>query len=246
MLLPESNPSAEQRLHRLRETLSPEQRLQRMEYEIDAQHQLFGRIDSFGDLLNPNVFVFDGGRVPSPQSDEAVGYDAYARAIVDPLSKPSADNPLRRPIGDFVKEGKNWQNELDPTIRDWAVDDEADERKYAVNLPHGERLMIGLGIATGMNFPLYSWVAPRSGYASRGITVSNSPGTIDPDYRGEGGALIQNFSTDKSDFHISHNMRIVQLLFAVAVMPQFTIVDQHSELGETRRGAGGFGSTGKH
>lgn len=228
----------------LPEGLSPEQRLQRLEREIDAQHRMFGGIDSFEVLTSARVYVFPEGNAPSRQTGGSEGFDAHARAIVDPLSKPTADSPLRRPLADFMKRGKSWIDRVDPSLQEWAVDDESDERKYAVNLPYGHRLMVGLGIATGMEFPMFIWVAPRSGFAMRGITVANSPGTIDSDYRGEGGALVENLSTDKSDFQISHNMRIAQLLFAAALIPDLDFVEDHDRLGTTERGAGGFGSTG--
>ena len=83
-------------------------------------------------------------------------------------------------------------------------------------------------------------VRPRSGLAARnGISIVNSPGTIDPDYRGEIKVILVNLSND--DFELKPGERIAQLVVA-----QFTKVEweQVDILGETSRGAGGFGSTG--
>ena len=81
---------------------------------------------------------------------------------------------------------------------------------------------------------------PRSGLALKhGITVLNSPGTIDADYRGEIGVLLVNLS-DK-DFTINDGERIAQMVIAKHETVEFVAVD---ELDETERGAGGYGHTG--
>jgi len=85
-------------------------------------------------------------------------------------------------------------------------------------------------------------VRPRSGLAIKnGIGVLNSPGTIDADYRGEIKIILFNFS-DK-DFVINNGERIAQLVFAEVIKAE---IHESSELTETFRGEGGFGSTGKH
>jgi len=225
-------------------TLEDKEDLKFVKDELGHLRHAMGDIASFEVFTQAKFFVFPGGREPTRQTLGAIGFDAYARAIVDPDSKPTGSNPLRMPLGDFAKiGGRNWQKHIHPSIRDWAVDDEINETKYAINLPVGEQLMVGLGIATEMQFPLFYWVAPRSGYASKGITVANSPGTVDPDYRGEAGALIKNNS--KEPFNISHTQRVVQLLFGIAMIPELLEVTSHEELSSTKRGAGGFGSTGK-
>lgn len=84
-------------------------------------------------------------------------------------------------------------------------------------------------------------VRPRSGLAFKhGVTVLNSPGTIDADYRGDVGVLLINHG--KQPFVIEDGMRIAQLVIA-----QYTQFDWNevTDLNETDRGAGGFGSTGK-
>jgi len=85
-------------------------------------------------------------------------------------------------------------------------------------------------------------VRPRSGLALKhGITVLNSPGTIDADYRGELKVLLINLS--KEDFTINDGERIAQVIVARHERVEWELVEQ---LMETERGAGGFGHTGKH
>lgn len=84
-------------------------------------------------------------------------------------------------------------------------------------------------------------VRPRSGLAFKnGITVLNSPGTIDADYRGEIGVILVNLSNET--FVIQDGERIAQLVFAKVEQATW---NETKELSETNRGAGGFGSTGK-
>ena len=83
-------------------------------------------------------------------------------------------------------------------------------------------------------------VRPRSGLALKhGITVLNAPGTIDADYRGELGVIVINHGTEPVT--INHGMRIAQILLAPVTRIAWRETDA---LGETARGAGGFGSTG--
>jgi dUTP pyrophosphatase len=81
---------------------------------------------------------------------------------------------------------------------------------------------------------------PRSGLALKhGITLPNSPGTIDSDYRGPLGVIVMNAGQEA--FEITHGMRIAQMVVAPVTQARFTLVET---LDETARGAGGFGSTG--
>lgn len=103
-----------------------------------------------------------------------------------------------------------------------------------------ERKAIPTGIAIGLPEGYEAQVRPRSGLALKsGITVANAPGTIDADYRGEVCAILINLSDQ--DFVISRGMRIAQMIVAPYSRVSWNIV---SELSETVRGAGGFGSTG--
>ena len=84
-------------------------------------------------------------------------------------------------------------------------------------------------------------VRPRSGLALKnGITLPNTPGTIDADYRGEVGVILLNLGTVV--FVIERGMRIAQMVIAPAPQATFTLVES---LDETSRGTGGFGSTGR-
>lgn len=106
----------------------------------------------------------------------------------------------------------------------------------------GERWPVPLGFCMAIPDGYEVQVRPRSGLALKhGITVPNSPGTIDSDYRGEVKALLINLGTEP--FAIERGMRICQLVPAVvtrAALRQVTALD------ETARGTGGFGSTGVH
>ena len=109
--------------------------------------------------------------------------------------------------------------------------------------PHdtpGECVLLGIGVAFAIPWPWQCEVRPRSGLATKqGICLLNSPGTIDPDFRGEAGILLWN--TSREPFTIEPNMRIAQLVFSKALVP---VLVEVKELPETKRGAGSFGSTG--
>jgi dUTP pyrophosphatase len=103
-----------------------------------------------------------------------------------------------------------------------------------------ERKAIPTGIAIALPEGFEAQVRPRSGLALKnGITVANAPGTIDADYRGEVCAILINLSNE--DFTISRGMRIAQMVIAQYTKASWNIV---SELSDTARGTGGFGSTG--
>jgi dUTP pyrophosphatase len=103
-----------------------------------------------------------------------------------------------------------------------------------------ERAIIKTGLFIALPIGFEAQVRPRSGLAAKkGITVLNSPGTIDADYRGEIGVILVNLSNE--DFTINDGERIAQLVIAQytqAIWKEVTILD------ETQRGSGGFGSTG--
>lgn len=189
------------------------------------------------------LHIFEGGRMPQAQTDGSVGYDCYARAIVDRNSKPTIENPLRRTRADFART-RGWNMRIDRELRGWVVDDPHHPHRYGIALPPGERCMVGLGFATAMPLPLFYDVRPRSGLASKGINLDNAPGTVDPDYRGEAGALITNRSGEP--FVITRDTRICQAVFMLAVMPKLVEVADLSALPPSMRGVGGFGSTGVH
>lgn len=103
-----------------------------------------------------------------------------------------------------------------------------------------ERAMIPTGLFIELPVGYEAQVRPRSGLAAKhGITVLNTPGTIDADYRGEIKVILINLSNDA--FEIQHGERIAQMVIAKHETVQWEEVDN---LSETERGAGGFGSSG--
>jgi dUTP pyrophosphatase len=114
--------------------------------------------------------------------------------------------------------------------------------KEEVILKPFERKLIPTGLFIELPRGYEAQVRPRSGLAiKKGITVLNSPGTIDADYRGEIMVILINLSQD--DFVIQHGERIAQMVIATHETVEWKAVE---ELEETERGAGGFGHTGKH
>jgi dUTP diphosphatase len=109
-----------------------------------------------------------------------------------------------------------------------------------VRIAPGARALIATGIALALPAGVEGQVRPRSGLAlASGVTVLNSPGTIDADYRGEVQVILINFGSDV--FVVERGARIAQLVFAATMR---AILSEVESLGETTRGAGGFGSTG--
>ena len=109
-----------------------------------------------------------------------------------------------------------------------------------VSLLPQERKLIDTGLFFEIPEGFEVQIRPRSGLAyKKGISVLNSPGTIDADYRGEIKILLINHSNEA--FNIEHQMRIAQMVVAKYERIQFKLVEQ---LSESKRGSGGFGSTG--
>jgi len=105
-----------------------------------------------------------------------------------------------------------------------------------------ERALIPTGLFIELPEGYEAQIRPRSGLAlKKGITVLNTPGTIDADYRGEIGVILINLS--KEEFVIENGERICQMVIAAHEKVEWDLVE---ELEETERGAGGFGHTGKH
>lgn len=105
----------------------------------------------------------------------------------------------------------------------------------------GQRALVGTGLAIALPDGYEAQVRPRSGLALRyGITLLNSPGTIDPDYRGEVGVIMVNLGEEP--FTVRPGERIAQLVIAPFARAQLR---ETAELGDTQRGDGGFGHTGR-
>ena len=109
-----------------------------------------------------------------------------------------------------------------------------------VEILPGESVLIGIGVQFAIPWPWQCEVRPRSGLASQyDIELANSPGTIDPDFRGEAGVLLRN--RGNKPFIVEKDMRVAQLIFSEVNIP---VLEETKELLPTIRGAGGFGSTG--
>jgi dUTP pyrophosphatase len=112
--------------------------------------------------------------------------------------------------------------------------------EQSISLQPLERALVPTGLYIALPEGFEAQVRPRSGLAyKKGITVLNSPGTIDADYRGEIGVILVNLSNEA--FVVENGERIAQLVIAKYEKVSFELVN---ELKETHRGAGGFGSTG--
>ncbi|QDG75204.1 dUTP diphosphatase [Labrenzia sp. PHM005] len=111
----------------------------------------------------------------------------------------------------------------------------------AITLTPGSRALVPTGLAMALPAGFEAQVRPRSGLAAKhGVTVLNTPGTIDADYRGEVKVILINLGD--SDFQIARGDRIAQMVIAPVLQADIQEVDV---LSETDRGAGGFGSTGQ-
>ena len=113
--------------------------------------------------------------------------------------------------------------------------------EHEVVIEPGKWKLVPTGIAVAIPDGYEGQVRPRSGLALKhGIGMLNGPGTIDADYRGEIGVILFNFSD--TPFVIKRGERIAQLVFAKLAKAEFNVVET---LGQTKRGSGGFGHTGR-
>lgn len=144
---------------------------------------------------------------------------------------PEADQTLGPPqYATAGAAGADLRANFAPDLRDSGVVIEPAARAL---VPTGLRMAIPDGYEVQLR--------PRSGLALKhGITLPNSPGTIDSDYRGPLGVIVMNAGQDP--FHIAHGDRIAQMIVAPVIVAGFTLVE---DLDATVRGAGGFGSTGR-
>ena len=113
--------------------------------------------------------------------------------------------------------------------------------KTDITLKPNQRAIVPTGIFIALPKGYEAQVRSRSGLAAKyGVTVLNSPGTIDADYRGEIGVILINFS--ENDFIIKNGDRIAQIVIA---KHERAIWEECNDLSNTARGSGGFGSTGQ-
>jgi dUTP pyrophosphatase len=108
-------------------------------------------------------------------------------------------------------------------------------------LKPGQRTLVPTGLSFEIPVGFEIQARPRSGWAAKeGLSLLNTPGTIDADYRGEVKIIVVNLGQEP--ITIKDQDRVAQLVIAPVIFAQFELVD---ELGNTERGAGGFGSTGR-
>lgn len=177
--------------------------------------------------------------MPERKTVGAVGFDASIRAVVSPTEMDATNPILRKTLFDFVEVPKD-----NPYIeRHITIVPGQSGNQLAYQMDPNESVLVGIGFLTEMKFPMFYWIAPRSGLAAKwGITVTNAPGTVDPDYRGEAGVLVYN--RNPHPFLLYKDMRIAQIIFQEAIIPTIEQVKTFKELAQSVRGTGGFGSTG--
>ena len=112
---------------------------------------------------------------------------------------------------------------------------------HEIKINKGEYKLIPTGLVIALPNNIEAQIRPRSGLALKnGITVLNSPGTIDSDYRGEVGVILINHG--EKDFIVKHGMRIAQII--ISPFSQIALKEEELDQFETTRGSDGFGSTG--
>lgn len=143
---------------------------------------------------------------------------------------PDADTTVALPAYETVgSAGADIRANFAPDLRD------------GVEIPAGGRVLIPTGLRVEIPTGYEIQIRPRSGLALKhGITLPNTPGTIDSDYRGPLGVIVMNLGAEP--FHVAHGDRIAQIIVAPVLQATFEMVET---LNETERGSGGFGSTGR-
>ena len=152
----------------------------------------------------------------------------------------------------MLKVGVTWTKEADQDLglpnfesegaagADLRANFSKEERSIGLSLVPMQRVLVPTGLCLEIPSGFEGQLRPRSGLALKyGLTLLNSPGTIDSDYRGPVGVIIVNISD--AEFLITHGMRIAQIVFAPTLKAQFQV---SKNLSQTARNTGGFGSTG--
>jgi len=140
------------------------------------------------------------------------------------------------PEAEIPKKATDGSIALD--VKAFAFPEGFDDGAFYQLMP-GHRAIFGTGLKVSIPEGYVMDIRPRSGHAAKnGVIVLNAPGTIDPDYRGEVGVILINLGT--KIFTIERGMKIAQII--VHKVEDITFVE--GSVGETKRGSGGFGSTG--
>ena len=176
--------------------------------------------------MNINIKVKPGAKLPEYATEGSSGFDLVANSFIRYYPQGRKE-PLEGDVLTFVnfKEG-----ETDP--------DKATPRTE-LRLLHGERILIGTGIKVEIPSGFEMQVRPRSGMAlKQGLTVINTPGTVDSDYRGEVGVIIINNGV--YDTNIKLGDKIAQGVICAVERANWQVINVVTE---TSRGEGGYGST---
>ncbi len=200
---------------------------------------------SVAEQLRVKLHLLPGGAMPKRKTSESVGYDVELRVLVSVWHMDSRLPYLRKTVYDFSTDGSSDGGDLNIAggIVRVPVSKGSKKTEWAFRLDPGRTVLGGIGFVTAMPSGVFYWVTPRSGLAAKyHIQVTNAPGTIDPDYRGEAGVSILNGG--EKPFLLRRGMRIAQILFQRAEFPIFEMTKRWESLSKTERGAGGFGSTG--
>ena len=187
------------------------------------------------------IHLLPGGNMPQRSTEGAVGYDVHIRAIISPFEQDPAHPWLRKTLFNFSSLPS------DPQATAHVVSLPGRRKKFgslAWRLDPGESVLVGIGFIVEMPFPVFYWVRQRTGLSTKdSLQILNLTPPVDSDYRGEAGALIGNRG-DKP-FTLEHGMKIAQITFHEALIPAFKLVRSYAKLSQTRRGAKGYGSTGR-
>lgn len=117
------------------------------------------------------------------------------------------------------------------------------QEDYTIHVCPGKRELIPVGLSVELPPGYEAQIRPKSGLAlMEGITVLNSPGTIDEGYRGPIGVILINLSQDNFSFVVKNGMKIAQMVIKPVEQAE---IEEIEELSDTERGTGGFGSTGE-
>ena len=159
--------------------------------------------------------------------EEDKAMEAVIRVLRDAWADPAVPLPSYETVG---AAGADLRANLRP-----------EDRERGLSLASLQRMLVPTGLRIEIPCGHEVQIRPRSGLALKsGVTVLNAPGTIDSDYRGPLGVVLVNLGPEP--FVIRHGERVAQMIVAPVVQARFDMVGQ---LGETARGEGGFGSTGR-
>ena len=185
------------------------------------------------------IHLLPGGKMPERKTSGAVGFDASIRAVVSSTEMDPTNPILRKTLFDFNEVPKD-----NPYIeRHVVIVPGQSGNQLAYQMDPGESVLVGIGFITEMEWPMFYLTLPRSGFATKwGIVIKNAMCPVDLDYRGEPGVLVCN--ENPHSFLLHKDMRIAQIIFQKALIPDFEIAQSYNELSGTDRGTGGFGSTG--